>query len=67
MCIRDSSHDAKHYRGLVARELMRADSPATSADEVVDQLRSAFGDRLGVELDRSKLVIVDRFERVGGA
>ncbi|MCG7426546.1 peroxide stress protein YaaA [Helcobacillus sp. ACRRO] len=61
------SHDAKHYRGLVARELMRADSPATSADEVVDQLRSAFGDRLGVELDGSKLVIVDRFERVGGA
>lgn len=57
------SHDAKHYRGLVAKALLEADAHPTTIDEAADVLRSAFSDRLRVELDGQDLVIVDRFER----
>lgn len=54
------SHDAKRYRGLVARALLDAERTPTSADEVVDVVRAAFGEGLLVELDADRLVIVDR-------
>lgn len=54
------SHDAKRYRGWVTRVLLDAPAPATTPDEVVDQLRAGFGDTLGVELDGDRLVVVDR-------
>lgn len=54
------SHDAKRYRGWVTRVLLDAPAPATTPDEVVDQLRAGFGGTLGVELDGDRLVIVDR-------
>ena len=53
------SHDAKRYRGLVTRALLAADSTPSTADEVVDTVRSGFGQGLRVELDGDRLVIVD--------
>lgn len=54
------SHDAKRYRGLVTGALLEAERTPTSADEVVDVIRSAFSTQLQVELDGDRLVIVDR-------
>ncbi len=57
------SHDAKRYRGLVAKALLEAEALPASISEVVDVLRAAFTGRLDVELDGQSLIIVDRFER----
>lgn len=61
------SHDAKRYRGLVARALLKHDAVPQSPSDVVDVLRHEFGDALGVELTRgshaSVLTIVDRWEK----
>lgn len=54
------SHEAKRYRGLVTRALLAAERTPTSADEVVDVVRTAFGTGLRVELDADRLVVVDR-------
>lgn len=54
------SHDAKRYRGWVTRVLLDAAAPASTPDEVVDQLRAGFGSTLGVELEGDRLAIVDR-------
>lgn len=54
------SHEAKRYRGLVTRALLEAERTPTSADEVVDVVRTAFGTGLRVELDADRLVVVDR-------
>jgi len=53
------SHDAKHYRGLVTRALLAADSTPGTADELVDVVRDGLGQDLRVELDGDRLVIVD--------
>ncbi|MGP9681234.1 MULTISPECIES: YaaA family protein [unclassified Brachybacterium] len=54
------SHDAKRYRGLVTRALVDVEGTPTTADEVVDVVRAAFGTGLQVELDGDRLVVVDR-------
>ncbi|WP_157773448.1 YaaA family protein [Brachybacterium vulturis] len=54
------SHDAKRYRGLVTRALLAAERTPTSADELVDVVRSTFDTHLQVELDGDRLVVVDR-------
>lgn len=60
------SHDAKRYRGLVARALLSQATAAKSPMEVVEVLRSELLDSLGVELQEgahgSTLTIVDRWE-----
>lgn len=53
------SHEAKRYRGLVTRALLRADDSPATADEVVDVVRAALGTGLRVELDGDRLVVVD--------
>ncbi|RUP87141.1 Protein of uncharacterised function (DUF328) [Mycobacteroides abscessus subsp. abscessus] len=61
------SHDAKRYRGLVARALCEATSPAETADDVLEILMNGLGDSLGFELSsgkaRSTLTVVDDWER----
>ncbi len=54
------SHDAKRYRGLVTGALLEAERTPTTADEVVDVVRSVFSTHLQVELDGDRLVVVDR-------
>ncbi|MGP5005657.1 YaaA family protein [Brachybacterium tyrofermentans] len=54
------SHDAKRYRGLVTRALVDVEGTPTTADEVVDVVRAAFGTGLQVELDGDRLVVVDQ-------
>lgn len=57
------SHDAKRYRGWVARALLDAvDAPRTPAD-AADVLRAGFSRGLDVELDGSTLTIVDRLDQ----
>lgn len=61
------SHDAKRYRGLVARALSEADTPAETADDVLDILKTSLGSTLGFELSsgkaRSTLTVIDDWER----
>lgn len=57
------SHDAKRYRGLVARALLEEPVRARTADEVVDQLRASLSPGLDVEFERGArthaLTVVD--------
>lgn len=61
------SHDAKRYRGLVARALCEARTPAETAQDVLRILGSALGDSLSFELtsgkSRSVLTVIDDWER----
>lgn len=59
------SHDAKRYRGLVARALLTADAAAASTDEVAHRASTGLGPELTIELDTSRtarpvLTVVDR-------
>ena len=56
------SHDAKRYRGLVTLALLEAERTPTSADEVVDVVRTSFGTQLQVELEGDRMVVVDRVD-----
>lgn len=61
------SHDAKHYRGLVACALCEAPEAATTAESVLDVLTSALGDALVFEVtdgkNRRTLTVIDDWER----
>lgn len=61
------SHDAKRYRGLVARALGEASAPAETARDVLTILEESLGDSLGFELtsgkSRSVLTVIDDWER----
>ncbi len=61
------SHDAKRYRGLVARALGEASAPAETARDVLAILEESLGDSLGFELtpgkSRSVLTVIDDWER----
>lgn len=60
------SHDAKKYRGMVAKALIEANYQANSANEVVEVLKAAFGDQLGVELEqtaKTSLTVIDYWAR----
>lgn len=61
------SHDAKRYRGLVARVLLEAGTAPSTPEEACEVVAEglarsggARGDGLGVELDGDRLVVVDR-------
>lgn len=54
------SHDAKRYRGWVTRVLLEDRRPLPDPEALAALLREAFGGTLRVELDGSRLVIVDR-------
>lgn len=54
------SHDAKRYRGLVTRALLGSERAAGTPDEVVDQLRTAFGPALRIELEGDRLLVIDQ-------
>lgn len=61
------SHDAKRYRGLVARVLLEAETAPATPDEACEvvaaglaRIGGARGDGLGVELVGDRLVVVDR-------
>lgn len=67
------SHDAKRYRGVVAKALLEAAAAGSCAQhpaEVVELLRTVCGDSLGIELRESTsptrpstLTVVDYWER----
>ena len=57
------SHDAKRYRGLLAKALLEADATAATAQEVRDIAEFALPNGLTVELGATGLTIVDRSER----
>lgn len=61
------SHDAKRYRGLVARALCEASTSAETAHDVLGILDNALGESLGFELtsgkSRSVLTVIDDWER----
>lgn len=54
------SHDAKRYRGLVARALLESEQPALSVEDVAQISAAALPAGLGVELAPGVLTIVDR-------
>lgn len=54
------SHDAKRYRGWVARVLLEQPEPPTSRAQLQQVLRTALAGTLDVEIDGDRLVIVDR-------
>ncbi|MDN6400950.1 MAG: peroxide stress protein YaaA [Brachybacterium sp.] len=56
------SHDAKRYRGLVTQVLLELDHAPTTAEEAALAVGDGLGERLQVELDGDRLVIVDRVE-----
>lgn len=61
------SHDAKHYRGLVTRVLLAAETAPATAEagrrrRDLAGVSGRGGSRLGVELDGDRLVVVDRVD-----
>lgn len=54
------SHDAKRFRGLVARALLDLDRAPATAREAAEAVRQGLGECLDVELEPGRLVVVDR-------
>jgi cytoplasmic iron level regulating protein YaaA (DUF328/UPF0246 family) len=54
------SHDAKRFRGLLTRALLEDARPLPDERALIAFLEEAFSGRLGIEIDGSRLVLVDR-------
>lgn len=54
------SHDAKRYRGLVARALLLAPEAPQNGEELLAAVRAGLPEHLGIELAPEQLTIIDR-------